>query len=164
MDSLFVNLKGVGVFQGEIIVTGENHNHHMKKLNLVFKILENAGLKVNFEKCNFFEKEVVYLGFIINKDGVHPSPEKLASIEKFPLPKNINLLWHMSTILNPICNLLKLNLDWLWNKDCEEAFLRIKQHLKSADVLVHFKPRLEVRLTVDASAVGIGLNRNSFEP
>lgn len=32
----------------------------------------------------------------------------------------------------------------------------IKRALKSADVLAHFNPRLEVRLTVDASSIGIG--------
>lgn len=61
---------------------------------------------------------------------------------------------NMSTILNPLYNLLRLNSSWVSNRDSEKAFPKVKQYLKSAKILLHFNPRFEVRLTVDASSVG----------
>lgn len=48
------------------------------------------------------------------------------------------------------------NVKWRWSIREEQTFQNIKELLKSAKVLVHFNPDLELRLSVDASPVGIG--------
>ncbi|XP_071054976.1 uncharacterized protein [Onthophagus taurus] len=62
----------------------------------------------------------------------------------------------MSTVLNPLYNLLKKNVKFHWDENCDKAFSHVKEILKSTEVLVHFNPDLELKLTVDASSVGIG--------
>ena len=62
----------------------------------------------------------------------------------------------MSTILSPLYRLLKKDIKFTWTTECDRAFNEVKNSLKSADVLAHYNPDLPVRLTVDASSVGIG--------
>lgn len=52
--------------------------------------------------------------------------------------------------------LLQKDVKWEWDKNCEAAFLKIKSLLVSSEVLVHFDPNLELKLTVDASSYGVG--------
>jgi len=43
-----------------------------------------------------------------------------------------------------------------WCKDCQKAFVALKEQLASSDVLVHYDPDLPLKLDCDASAYGIG--------
>lgn len=170
MDSLFVSIKGVAVFQDDILITGKNKSEHFKNLQTVLSILQRVGLKVNYKKCIFFKESIEYLGFIIDKNGLHPSNKKTQIIDDAPRPQNVKQLQsflgsinyygrfvkNMSTMLNPLYNLLKLNAKWTWNDLCDQAFENIKKTLKSDNVLVHYNLDLELRLTTDASSVGIG--------
>ena len=51
--------------------------------------------------------------------------------------------------------MLKNDVEWNWDSDCERAFKETKESLTSA-VLVHFDPELPISLAGDMSAYGIG--------
>ena len=38
-------------------------------------------------KCDFFKKEIHYLGHLISSEGIHPLPEKLDTMRNMPRPK-----------------------------------------------------------------------------
>ncbi|GFR31114.1 uncharacterized protein K02A2.6 [Trichonephila clavata] len=61
-----------------------------------------------------------------------------------------------TTIANPLNNLTKKNVRFLWSKDCQVAFEQIKKEICSPKVLVHYDPSLPLTLASDASPVGIG--------
>lgn len=46
-----------------------------------------GGVKVKMEKCNFFKKEVQYLGHIISADGLKMAPSRTIAITNYPRPK-----------------------------------------------------------------------------
>jgi hypothetical protein len=46
-------------------------------------------LLINLKKCSFLKYELVYLGFVISKDGLKMDPEKVRAIQEWPSPKNI---------------------------------------------------------------------------
>jgi hypothetical protein len=50
--------------------------------------LKEANITVNFEKSQFFRKEINYLGYRLSTEGVSTDPEKSAAIMNFPVPKN----------------------------------------------------------------------------
>ena len=64
-------------------------------------------------------------------------------------------LHNLSTLLSPLNALLK-NTPWKWTKECDQAFSDAKSALASAAVLVHYNPKLPLRLATDASSYGIG--------
>ena len=39
-------------------------------------------------KCSFFVEKVVYLGFIVSKDGLSPDPAKVEANVSWPIPRN----------------------------------------------------------------------------
>ena len=56
----------------------------------------------------------------------------------------------------PLHKLLKQSVSWQWKTEQQEAFNKSKKLLSSSQLLVHFDPKLEIRLACDASAYGIG--------
>ena len=45
---------------------------------------------------------------------------------------------------------------WNWSDECANSFTEVKNHLIEAPVLVHYDPKLPVRLAGDVSNYGIG--------
>ena len=56
----------------------------------------------------------------------------------------------------PLYKLLKHSEPWSWTTEQHKAFTQSKELLLSSQVLVHFDPKLEIRLACDASDYGIG--------
>ena len=76
----------------DILISESNDVEHLENLQKVFEILENRGVTRNKEKCRFFEEEVEYDGFMINRDGVRTNPKKVQAVSDGPAPKNIKEL------------------------------------------------------------------------
>lgn len=70
----------------DTIIVMENHLCAIRKIN---KVLEENRLKVQIHKCNFIQKETSYLGHIITKDGLKPSPDKIKIIDQLELSKTL---------------------------------------------------------------------------
>ncbi|GFU30100.1 uncharacterized protein K02A2.6 [Trichonephila clavipes] len=68
----------------------------------------------------------------------------------------LKLNLNKTTIANPLNNLTKKNVRFLWSKDCQVAFEQIKKEICSPKILVHYDPSLPLTLASDASPVGIG--------
>ncbi|GBO15631.1 hypothetical protein AVEN_246114-1 [Araneus ventricosus] len=61
----------------------------------------------------------------------------------------------VSTITYPLRKLLRKNQKFYWNKEREQAFLKLKEEISSDRVLVPFDPELPVMLATVASPVGV---------
>ena len=72
----------------DIIIFSKNEQEHLKHIEIIFQKLVAAGLKLKESKCDFFKREIHYLGHLISEKGVHPLPEKLDTIHNMPKPKN----------------------------------------------------------------------------
>lgn len=62
----------------------------------------------------------------------------------------------MSSLLQPINNLLCNNVKFDWNGKCEESFKAVKKRMQENTVLCHFDPKLPIVLATDASAYAVG--------
>ncbi|XP_061892242.1 uncharacterized protein K02A2.6-like [Entelurus aequoreus] len=170
IDQVLQGLPNVHCFLDDILVTGENDADHLKNLDAVLGRLVKFGLRVQKEKCEFFKSSLEYLGHVIDKKGLHKSPEKLKAIAEAPAPINVSQLRsflglinyygrfvkNMATMLSPLHELLHTGVAWKWSPECEKAFKAAKDHLQSEKVLTHYDPRLPLRIACDASAYGVG--------
>ena len=52
----------------------------------VFKKLRSAKFSMKMSKCNFFSKEIQYLGHIFSATGIHPLPSKTHAIKHMQPP------------------------------------------------------------------------------
>ena len=131
--------------------------------------MNEAGLRLNRKKCQYLAPQVTYLGYRIDKEGFHPTDEKLQAVQAAPVPKNVTelksylglltyygrFLPHLASTLAPLYSLLHQDVEWQWNMKEQEAFEKSKEFLLSFKVLIHFDPKLPMILACDASSYGI---------
>ena len=67
-------------YLGNIIIFSKNEAEHLKHIEIIFQKLKEAGLKLKESNCDFFKKEIHYLGHLISDKGIYPLPVKLDTI------------------------------------------------------------------------------------
>lgn len=165
IEELLRDIKGVVVYQDDITVTGKNLQEHVQNLRLVLNRLQSNGLRLNSNKCSFFQEKITYLGFTIDKTGLYKNNERIESIINAPIPKNVHELKAFCGMVNylsifvdkfadlmvPFYTLLQKNVKFQWNSKLTEAYELIKKEISSDQVLAHFNPELPIVLSTDAS-------------
>jgi cleavage and polyadenylation specificity factor subunit 1 len=87
MPLLFENYDFVRVYIDDLlIITKGSFEDHLEKLHLVFSVLSRNGLQIDPNKSKFCAWESEYLGFIISRKGIRPSPEKVKAIVELQPP------------------------------------------------------------------------------
>ena len=86
------NWKFAMVYIDNINIFSHTFEEHLEHLNLVFQRIRKAGLKLNKAKCNFVRKELLFLGHVVNNDGISPDPSTIQKILDFPQPRTIKEL------------------------------------------------------------------------
>ncbi|UYV71532.1 K02A2.6-like, partial [Cordylochernes scorpioides] len=171
MDNLFADMSGVACYIDDILVAGKDHRDHEEKLELVFKRLQEKGLRLNKDKCKFAVNAVEYLGFKIDKKGLHPISSKIEAVVEAPEPTNVSQLRsfigllmyysrfikNIADILAPFYHLLKKNSKWNWTGKHCILFAKCKALLTNESVLAHYDATRELVLACDASSYGLGV-------
>ncbi|GBG78920.1 hypothetical protein CBR_g28634 [Chara braunii] len=136
----------------------------------VLEKLKEANFKINAKKCEWAKTEVLYLGHVLDEDGIKPEDSKIAAIRAWPTPRTLTELRsflglanyyrkfarNFSIIVIPLRRLLKKEAIWQWDKDCTFALKKLKRALIEYLVLKVADPSLSFVVTTDASRYGIG--------
>nr|VZI18723.1 unnamed protein product [Spirometra erinaceieuropaei] len=160
IDNLVKDIPHVCAYLDDILVTGPSERSHLETLNIVLGRLEDAGFKLRKEKCTFLADSVEYLGFRVDKTGLHPLEHKLKALKTAPRPNNtsqlrsfLGLVTHYSrfmnqlaTILKPLYRLLEKNCGWHWSEVEQSAFEQAKAALTSSDFQPFFSRQNELSL------------------
>ena len=77
------------MFIDDILIYSKSMEEHEEHLRLVLGRLQREKLYAKFSKCNFWLKQVSFLGHIINKDGIAMDPEKVKAVVEWPTPKSV---------------------------------------------------------------------------
>ncbi|XP_074288806.1 uncharacterized protein LOC141613962 [Silene latifolia] len=164
----FLN-KFVVVYLDDILIYSKDEESHKRHLRAVFEVLRDQKLYGKLEKCTFMVSSVVFLGYIVGKDGVSMDPSKVDAIQAWPVPKSTTevrsfhglasfyrrFIQGFSSIVAPITELTKKG-EFVWTNSAQKAFEEVKRKLCSGPVLAlpDFNKLFEVEC--DASGVGIG--------
>jgi hypothetical protein len=70
----------VVVFIDDILIYSQSEEEHVDHLRMVLQRLREHQLYAKLSKCEFWINEVLFLGHIINKDGLAVDPKKVAYI------------------------------------------------------------------------------------
>jgi hypothetical protein len=92
MNKVFIEYldKFVVVFINDILVFSKNEEEHDEHLRLVLQKLRENQLYAKLSKCEFWLKEVSFLGHIISKGGIYVDPSKVKSVLSWNTPQNVS--------------------------------------------------------------------------
>jgi hypothetical protein len=79
------------VFIDDILIYSKSREEHEEHLKLVLQVIREHHLYAKFSKCDFFQKQVHYLGHVISEEGVAVDPDKIKSI-MVGLPQRMYLI------------------------------------------------------------------------
>jgi hypothetical protein len=112
----------------------------------------------------------MFLGHIINRDGLAVDPKKVAAILDWKTPKDVRgiksfigmvsyyrrFIEGFSKIARPMTALLAKKVEFKWTPACEESFEMLKQKLTTASVLGLLDVHKPFSVYYDASYTGLG--------
>lgn len=168
MDQVLAGLEGVACLLDDVIITAPTRVKHMETLREVLKRFMEAGIRVQYSKCQWFQQSVSYLGHQINSQGIHPTEEHVQCLRNIPSPKNIRELRsflgslnyfrkfipHLQTICSPLHQLLQKEEKWIWTTRHEDTVCKLRNILSTSDSLTHYDESLPLIIATDASDVG----------
>ena len=110
MDSVLVYLDDI------LSVSDGTFEEHLKIVTEVIDRLRKKGMQINAKKCGWFQKEIEYLGYLVNQNGIQPMREKVEKILALKAPTMakqvrsflgmVNYYWYMwrqrSTLIVPL--------------------------------------------------------------
>ncbi|KAL3207280.1 hypothetical protein MRX96_039731 [Rhipicephalus microplus] len=88
METLLRGIPGVIPYFDDVLIAGASGQELLSRLREVLRCFQDAGLKVKREKCQLGVAQVEFLGFRIDAEGIHPTPEKTQAILGAPRPSN----------------------------------------------------------------------------
>jgi hypothetical protein len=117
------------VFIDDILVYSQNEEAHENHLRLVLQKLRDNQLYVKFSKCDFWLKEVAFLGHIITNGGIKVDPSKIREIINRKQPIDVSkirsflglagyyrrFIEGFSKIVKPLTSLLEKGKEFKWD-------------------------------------------------
>ncbi|XP_057548074.1 uncharacterized mitochondrial protein AtMg00860-like [Amaranthus tricolor] len=127
----------------------KSEEEHEKHLRLVLDILSKQKWFAKLSKCDFWLKEVTFLGHVISNEGVMVDPAKVRAIVEWESLKNISevrsflglagyyrrFVKDFSKIVQPMTKLMRKEVRFQRSIECEAAFQKLKERLTTAPVL-----------------------------
>ena len=137
-------------------------------LDEVLTRLEKHGILAKRSKCEFMVLSVEFLGYRVDREGQHPTDEKIPPIKGALSSKNVaelrsslgllnyygNFIPNLSTLLQLLHELPRKGVKWAWTEESEKAFVCSKSELVTDKVLVPYDEKI---LACDASPYGVGV-------
>lgn len=149
MDSVVADLPFAKAYQDDVVVASRSWEEHLAHITAVLQRLQDAGLKIKLSKCNFAAQSIRYLGFIVDREGVRPDPDKVQAITDLPAPRTLSELRSFlgmmgffrhfidkfASIAAPLFLLQRKNVAYVWSAACQRAFEQLKAALVAAPCL-----------------------------
>ena len=106
-------------------------------------------VEISPKKCYIFQKQVSFLGHVVNAEGISPDPIKLEAINSWPMPTTLKdvrsvlgkcsyyrkFIMDFAKNARPLHRLTDKNMIFKWNTECDESFKILKECLTTSPIL-----------------------------
>jgi hypothetical protein len=127
-------------------------------------------LYAKFSKCEFWVKEVPFLGHMVSPEGITVDLGKVKEVLEWKPLMTVSevrsflrladyyrrFIPNFSKIAKPIIDLLKKGNKYVWSEACDEAFKHLKKLLTTSPVLAQPNTTKLFDVYCDASGTGLG--------
>ncbi|GAU36214.1 hypothetical protein TSUD_363690 [Trifolium subterraneum] len=131
--------KFVVVFIDDILVYSKSEEEHKEHLRIVLQVLKEKKLYAKLSKCEFWLKEVSFLGQVISSGGIAVDPAKVDAVMKWGTPESVSEIR-----------------SFLGLAGYYRSFQELKKKLTTAPVLILPDAKELFVVYCDASKLGIG--------
>ncbi|KAL4037532.1 hypothetical protein IC575_001129 [Cucumis melo] len=114
----------------DILQTEAEHEEHLR---MVLQTLRDNKLYAKFSKCEFWLKQVSFLGHVVSKAGVSVDPAKIEAVTGWTRPSTVSevrsflglagyyrrFVENFSRIATPLTQLTRKGVPFVWSKACE---------------------------------------------
>ena len=141
-------------YPDNIIIFSKTPKEHLSHIRKVFEKLQSAKLSMKMSKCNFFSKEIQYLGHILSATGIRPLPSKTHTIQHMQPPTTptqvgafLGLVGYyrkfikgFTKMAKPLTMLRQQQVKFEWTSVHHTAFLHLKEAIIQAPILCYPDP------------------------
>ena len=175
MNVVLQGLDNVFCYIDDILIASKNEKEHQEHVRTVLKRLDDNGITINVQKCEFKKTTVEYLGYQVDEKGITPLAERTQVISEFKRPDTVQQLRRFLGMVNfyrestphAAKHQAQLNKYLIgakkndktsitWNDVSSQAFQECKDAVKAAITLAHPAPEAQLFLASDASDTGVG--------
>ena len=165
INNVLVGLPFAFGYLDDVLIFSPDPETHLKHVEMFFRSLRKANLKLKASKCSYLKQHIQYLGHLISGDRIQPVQEKLESVQKMPpptTPKEVKqflrqvgyyqkfIPW-FTHITQPMSNPTKLDVNFVWMECCQESFEFLKEALIHLPILKYSNLNKPYTLFTDAS-------------
>ena len=134
MNKVFMEFldKFVVVFIDDILVFSKIEEEHAEHLRLVLQKLREHKLYAKRNKCEFWLKEVSFLGHVFANGGIAVDPNKVRDVLNWKSPTDVGeirsflglagyyrrFIEGFSKLAKPMTTLLEKNAKFMWSEKC----------------------------------------------
>ena len=136
----------------------------------MLRVLKEKQLYAKLSKCEFWLREVSFLGHVISKGGIVVDPSKVDAVLQWKSPKSVfeirsflglagyyrRFIEGFSKSALPLTQLTWKGQAYVWDAKREKSFQELKKRLTSAPVLILQNPKEWFVVYCDASKMGLG--------
>ena len=135
----------------------------------MLETLRMERLYAKLSKCEFWLREVPFLGHLVSEEGIRVDPWKIKVIIEWKPPKNVTevrsflglagyyrrFIKGFSMTAVPMTRLLQKNVKFEWSEKCQASFEKLKSFLTEAPILTQSTYDKEYMIFSDASLNGL---------
>ena len=162
--------RSVIVFIDDILVYSKTQEQHEEHLREVLETLRRERLFAKFSKCEFWLREVQFLGHLVNQKGILVDPAKIEAVMQWEVPRSPSeirsflglagyyrrFIQDFSKIAVPLTRLTKKSVVFRWGPEQQAAFETLRQRLCEAPILTLPEGVEDFVVYCDASITGMG--------
>jgi len=160
----------MNVYIDDIVIYSKSFEEHLEHIEKVLKRLKEVNMMIKMKKCEWAKRNVEYLGHIVGKDGLKPSPRLIEKVKRIREPENKTdiksftmlcsyyrkFIKNFSKITKAMTELLKKDKEFIWTEKQQKAFEKLKERLINYPILQHPNYEKEFLVITDASGRGLG--------
>ncbi|PWA74143.1 reverse transcriptase domain-containing protein [Artemisia annua] len=156
------------VYVDDLVIKSHTEDELVRDIEETFKRLGKINMKLNPKKCIFGATEGMFLGYLIEPDGIKPCPEKTQAVIQLPSPRTLKEVQSLNGKLAGLNRFLSKSADkslplfktlkkctkkgdFRWTTEAEEAFTQLKQHIAALPTLVAPQPGEELIMYLSAT-------------